>query len=93
MYIPPGYRIKKHLIDAWTENNTKEHLAELLLVATLKYKIEYENAQWLDELATHYRDNQDDDNYGERCRELYDDHREQIKYQRSTLLEKTESKS
>ena len=68
---------------------TREQLAEQIIDAryhSAKYRA---GEKWLDELASHYRDNQGDDNYGEVCRELYEDYRQEIRSINDKYLNKT----
>lgn len=72
-------KIKQSLIDKLASSDwTREKLAEEIYIARYysgKYKAE---AHWLDELASHYRDNQDDDDYGQVCNDLYKEYQDAI---------------
>ena len=67
-------KIRQELIDNIVSLDlTREELAKQLLTARytgLKYRA---GEQWLDELASHYRDNKGDDDYGKVCSDLYKD--------------------
>ena len=64
-------QIKKHLISAYAENNTPEHLAKSLVSMQHSFEIMKNERDWLDSLASHYRDNQKDLDYGRVCQELH----------------------
>jgi hypothetical protein len=73
-------RFKQSSIDyIVNQDYTREQLAEQIIDAryhSAKYRA---GEQWLDELASHYRDNQGDDDYGKVCSDLYKDYEQEIK--------------
>ena len=83
-------RFKQSSIDfIVNQDYTREQLAEQLVEAryhSSKYQAE---AEWLDELATHYRDNQGDGDYGTVCVELYDDYKQHIASIKERYLNQT----
>jgi len=85
-------KIKQELIDNIVSLDlTREELAKQLLTArytALKYRA---GEKWLDELASHYRDNQDDDDYSKVCSDLYKDYKQEIKSINDTYLNQEES--
>jgi len=85
-------RFKQSSIDyIVNQDYTREQLAEQLVEAryhSSKYQAE---AEWLDELASHYRDNQGDGDYGTVCVELYDEYKQRIASINDRYLNKKES--
>jgi len=83
-------RFKQSSIDyIVNQDYTREQLARQLIEArynSAKYRA---GEEWLDELASHYRDNQEDDNYGEVCRQLYEDYQQEIRSINDKYLNKT----
>tara|TARA_E500000305_G_scaffold109535_1_gene114850 strand:- start:518 stop:775 length:258 start_codon:yes stop_codon:yes gene_type:complete len=71
-------RFKQSSIDyIVNQDYTREQLAEQIIDAryhSAKYQAE---AEWLDELASHYRDDMRDD-YGKVCEDLYRDYEQRI---------------
>ena len=73
------------------QDYTREQLAEQIIDAryhSSKYQAE---SEWLDELATHYRENQGDSDYGKVCEDLYRDYQERIASIKEWYLNKMES--
>jgi hypothetical protein len=71
------------------QDYTREQLAKQLVEARYnseKYRAE---SQWLDELATHYRDSQGDADYGKVCRDVYENYEQEIKSIKDRYLNKT----
>jgi len=72
-------RFKQSSIDyIVNQDYTREQLAEQIIDAryhSAKYQAE---AEWLDELASHYRDYHKADDYGKVCEDLYRDHEQRI---------------
>jgi hypothetical protein len=72
--------IRKKMIDDVTNSDwTREKLAEQLLESRYHCNKNKLQAVWLDQLATHYRDNQNDDDYGQVCTDLYTEYKEDLK--------------
>jgi len=73
-------RFKQSSIDyIVNQDYTREQLVEQLIEARYKSDKYRAGEKWLDELATHYRDNQGDDDYGKVCSDLYKDYEQEIK--------------
>ena len=73
-------RFKQSKIDYIVKQDyTREELAQQIIEARYKSEKYRAGEQWLDELATHYRDNQGDDDYSERCSELYEEYQMDLK--------------
>jgi len=85
-------KIKQELIDNIVSLDlTREELAKQLLTTRytgLKYRA---GEKWLDELASHYRDNQGDEDYGKVCSDLYKDYEQEIKSINNKYLNQKES--
>jgi len=85
-------RFKQSSIDyIVNQDYTREQLAEQIIDAryhSAKYQAE---AEWLDELASHYRDYHRADDYGKVCEDLYDDYKQRIASINDRYLNKMES--
>tara|TARA_R100000231_G_scaffold114931_1_gene85418 strand:+ start:212 stop:475 length:264 start_codon:yes stop_codon:yes gene_type:complete len=85
-------RFKQSSIDyIVNQDYTREQLAEQLVEARYNSSKHQAEAEWLDELATHYRDNQGDEHYATVCVNLYDDYRQRIASINDRYLNKKES--
>ena len=82
-------RYKQSSIDyIVNQDYTREQLAEQIIDAryhSSKYQAE---AEWLDELASHYRDYRGDD-YGKVCEDLYRDYEQRIASIKKKYLNQT----
>lgn len=73
-------RFKQSSIDyIVNQDYTRKQLVEQLIEARYKSDKYRAGEKWLDELASHYRDNQDDDDYSKVCSDLYKDYKQEIK--------------
>jgi len=73
-------KIKQSLIDNLASSDwTREKLAEEILIARSQSKRNQAEASWLDQLATHYRDNQGNADYSKQCDTLYAEYQEEVK--------------
>ncbi len=71
------------------QDYTREQLAKQLVEARYSSEKYRAGEKWLDELASHYRDNQGDADYGKVCRDLYEDYEQEIKSINERYLNKT----
>ena len=82
-------RFKQSSIDyIVNQDYTREQLAEQLVEARYHSSKHQAEAEWLDELASHYRDYRGDD-YGKVCEELYRDHEQRIASIKKRYLNQT----
>jgi hypothetical protein len=78
-------KLKQSLIDNLVSSDwTREKLAEEILIARYYSKKYQAEAHWLDSLASHYRDNQNDDDYAQVCKDLYKEYQEVIAENKET---------
>ena len=78
-------KLKQSLIDKLVSSDwTREKLAEEILIARYYAKRYQAEAHWLDSLASHYRDNQNDDDYAQVCKDLYKEYQEAIAENKET---------
>jgi uncharacterized protein (DUF2252 family) len=82
-------KIRQELIDSLVNSDwSREKLAEEILIARFFSRRYQAEAHWLDSLASHYRDNQNDDDYGEVCQDLYKEYQDAIAENKETYREK-----
>ena len=82
-------RFKQSSVDyIVNQDYTREQLAEQIIDARYHLSKYQAEAEWLDELASHYRDYRGDD-YAKVCEDLYRDYQERIASIKERYLNKT----